>query len=222
MEKTILGEKIEGQGKTQAPCVLITGFEPFGGETVNPSWQAVERLPEQIRGRKVEKLLLPVTYGSSAQKLLEEIRRLEPEMVLCVGQAGGRAAVTVERTGINWAEASLADNDGYTALGETLEASGWDGYFSTLPLNPIVEAIRKKGIPAQISESAGTYVCNQLLYRLLHFLRESDRKILGGFIHIPFSPEQVAEKKGGAPSLPVELSAMALEAAVEATLETAL
>ena len=137
MEKTILGEKIEGQGKTQAPCVLITGFEPFGGETVNPSWQAVERLPEQIRGRKVEKLLLPVTYGSSAQKLLEEIRRLEPEMVLCVGQAGGRAAVTVERTGINWAEASLADNDGYTALGETLEASGWDGYFSTLPLNHI-------------------------------------------------------------------------------------
>lgn len=217
-EETAGGEP-EGKAADPQPVLLVTGFEPFGGESVNPSWQAVELLPETIRGARVRKLCLPVLFGESARLLQEKIEEWEPAAVLCVGQAGGRAVVTVERTGINWAEASIPDNGGYTASGEKLEPEGWDGYFSTLPLGRVVEAVRACGVPAQVSESAGAYVCNQLLYRLLHFLKTTGREIPGGFIHIPYSPEQAAAQKGGVPCLPVELSARALEAALAALLE---
>lgn len=187
--------------------VLITGFEPFGGQSVNPSWEAVSALPERVGQHDLVKLHLPVEYGEAPRRVLEKARELSPQVILCVGQAGGRDAVTPEVIGINLREASIPDNAGVSPAGVPIDPDGPDGIFSTLPVREMVSAIREKGIPAKLSYSAGAYVCNDLMYTLLNHFRGTDIRV--GFVHVPYIPSQ------GSPSLPQAQLTQALAAAIE-------
>ena len=187
--------------------VLITGFEPFGGQSVNPSWEAVSALPERVGQHDLVKLHLPVEYGEAPRQVLEKARELSPQVILCVGQAGGRDAVTPEVIGINLREASIPDNAGVSPAGVPIDPDSPDGIFSTLPVREMVSAIREKGIPAKLSYSAGAYVCNDLMYTLLNHFRGTDIRV--GFVHVPYIPSQ------GSPSLPQEQLTQALAAAIE-------
>ena len=175
--------------------LLITGFEPFGGQTVNPSWEAVAQLPERIGEWTVHKLRIPVEYGEAARLVLEKARELGAEAVLSVGQAGGRGAVTPEVIGINLREAAIADNAGRLCKGEAIEPEGPDGLFSTLPVREMVAAISEKSIPAKLSYSAGAYVCNDVLYTLLRQFEGT--AVRAGFIftHSVFSRSSVASAR---------------------------
>lgn len=188
--------------------ILITGFEPFGGQSVNPSWEAVSSLPEQIGAHRLVKLRLPVEYGEAARRVLEKAKQIPPQAIICVGQAGGRDAVTPEVIGINLREASIPDNAGVSPAGTPIDPDGPDGIFSTLPVREMVAAIRDRGIPARLSYTAGAYVCNDLLYTLLNHFRGTDTRV--GFVHVPYIPSQ------GSPSLPQEQLTQALTAAIEA------
>lgn len=187
--------------------ILITGFEPFGGQSVNPSWEAVFALPERVGEHNLVKLHLPVEYGEAARRVLEKAKEVSPGAILCVGQAGGRDAVTPEVIGINLREASIPDNAGVSPAGVPIDPDGPDGIFSTLPVREMVSAIREKGIPAKLSYSAGAYVCNDLMYTLLNHFRGTDIRV--GFVHVPYIPAQ------GSPSLPQAQLTQALTAAIE-------
>ena len=193
--------------------ILLTAFEPFGGETVNAAWEAVKcvRAPE---GAELIKLCVPTVFGLAGERVLEALRCEEAELVLCVGQAAGRAAVTPERVAINLRDASLPDNSGRQPREEPIDPKGPAAYFSPLPLRAMVEAIRAQGVPAQISNSAGTFVCNDLMYTLLHALSKENAGRRGGFVHVPCLPEQARERGDGTPSLSPEETVRALEAAL--------
>jgi pyroglutamyl-peptidase len=188
--------------------LLITGFAPFGGETVNPSWEAVRRLPDVLGGVVLHKKELPVEFTAAADLVWAETERLRPDAVLCVGQAGGRDAVTPEYVAINLRHARIADNAGNHPQDEPVVLGGPAAYFTTVPVRRMVEAVEKTGVPCACSYTAGTFVCNDLIYSLLHALR--DTEIPAGFIHVPFLPEQ------GSPSLTLEQMVAALTAAVSA------
>ena len=167
--------------------VLITGFMPFGGQTVNPSWEAVSALADTIGGHRLEKLLLPVEYGKAASLTLEMARELSPEVILCVGQAGGRDAVTPEVIGINLREASIPDNAGVSPAGVPIDPSGPDAIMTDLPVGRMVKAVREAGLPARLSLSAGAYVCNDLYYAVMR--GEERLGYCGLFIHVPAESE---------------------------------
>ena len=187
--------------------LLITGFEPFDGQSVNPSWEAVDRLPEQIGEWNIYKLRIPVEYELAPRRVLEKARELQADAVISVGQAGGRNAVTPEVIGINLREAAITDNAGRLCKGEPIDAQGPDGIFSTLPVREMAAAIGEKGIQAKLSYSAGAYVCNDVLYTLLrHF---EGTAVRAGFIHVPFLPGQ------GEPNMALEDIVTALTAAIE-------
>lgn len=198
--------------------VLVTGFEPFGGEPVNAAWEVVQCLTSiDVADATVVVRQLPTVFTASLSALDSAIQDTEPDVVLCVGQAGGRSAVSVERIGVNLDDARIADNEGQQPNQETIVTGGPEGYFSTLPVRKIVEAIREQGIPVEESWSAGTYVCNHVLYGLQHILHRPEwreRGVIGGFIHIPYLPEQSARQRN-APCLPKELVAQALVTAIE-------
>ena len=188
--------------------LLITGFDPFGGESVNPSWLAVSRLPEKIGAYTVHKMEIPTVFGEAAAKVLEKAVEIQPELILCVGQAGGRSAVTPERIAVNIRDARIADNAGNQPQGEFVATDGPAAYFSTIPVVKMAEAIRNAQIPATVSNSAGAFVCNDVLYTLLHHYHGSATR--AGFIHVPYLPEQ------GNPSLSLHQTVAALIAAIEA------
>lgn len=190
--------------------LLITGFDPFGGETINPSWEAVRLLPERIGNCCLTKLEIPTEFSRAARTVLAAAEALEPDAILCVGQAGGRAGVTPEVVGINLREARIPDNAGAQPVNAPVAAAGPAAYFATLPVREMVEALRSAGIPASLSYSAGAFVCNDVLYSVLH--RYSGTRTLAGFIHVPFLPEQAKE---GVASMPLETIAKALEIAIE-------
>jgi pyroglutamyl-peptidase len=192
-----------------AKTLLITGFDPFGGETVNPSWEAVCRLPEQIGAFRLIKQQLPTVYGRAPALAIAKIEEIRPDAIVCVGQAGRRAAVTPEVIGINLREGRIADNDGVLLTDTPIDSDGPAAYFSTLPVRRMVDAIRAADLPAALSYSAGAFVCNDLLYSLLHHFRNTDLPI--GFIHVPFLPEQAGE---GVPSMTLEDIVKALCAAI--------
>ena len=175
--------------------VLITGFDPFGGEKINPAWEAVKALPDNIDGIEVVKLQIPTVFKKSAKKLFENIDSVKPDVVICVGQAGGRYEFSVERVAINIDDGRIPDNDGYQPVDSPVFEDGENAYFSTLPIKAIVEEVKKVGIPSAVSNTAGTYVCNHIMYSLLYYLNKNNLNIKGGFIHVPFIPEQVVEKK---------------------------
>ena len=192
--------------------ILLTGFDPFGGEKINPSYEAVKkvRAPE---GTELIRLEVPTVFGRSVEITTEKIRELRPDAVICVGQAGGRSAVTPERVAINLMDAGIADNAGRIPVDEAIVPGGENALFSTLPVKKITAAIQKAGIPARLSNTAGTFVCNQLLYGVLDFCREHSPETKACFIHLPYLPEQT-EKKPEMPSLPLDRMAAALEAAI--------
>lgn len=202
------------------PTVLLTGFEPFGGECGNPSWDAVQALDgECVASHRVVARCLPVAFGASLDALREAIDELGPALVLCVGQAGGHAQLSLERIAINVDDARIADNDGARPIDEAIAADGPAAYFSDLPIKAMLAALRDAGIPAQVSQTAGTYVCNHVFYGLMHALRDA-AGVRGGFIHIPFSIEQAAAHPG-APSLPITTVSEALRIALRVALTTA-
>ena len=168
--------------------LLITGFEPFGGEKINPSWEAVTRLSSEINGYSLTKLLLPVVFRKASDMIVKAAEKLNPDVIVCIGQAGGRNAITPELVGINLCHASIPDNEGNQPKDELIDVGGETAYFSSLPVRKISEAISTCNIPSAVSYSAGTFVCNEVLYTLLSRFKDSDTKI--GFIHIPYTEEQ--------------------------------
>lgn len=195
--------------------VLITGFDPFGGEKINPAWEAVRELPDNIDGIEVVKLQIPTVFKKSAKKLFENIDSVKPDVVICVGQAGGRYEFSVERVAINVDDGRIPDNDGYQPVDSPVFEDGENAYFSTLPIKAIVEEVKKDGIPAAVSNTAGTYVCNHIMYSLLYYLNKNNLNIKGGFIHVPFIPEQVVEKKN-TPYMELTRITKALEISIKA------
>ena len=191
--------------------LLITGFEPFGGETVNPSWEAVSALPDTVGGVAVHKLRIPTEFGAAADAVLQRADALKPDAVLSVGQAGGRSGVTVEMVAIDLRHARIADNAGHQPQDEPIVPGGPAAYFATVPVRAMVSAVEKAGVPCDASYTAGTFVCNEVLYSLLH--RFAGGPTPAGFIHLPYLPEQAKE---GQPSLPLADMVRALEAAIGA------
>lgn len=179
--------------------VLLTGFEPFAGETVNPSGEIVRRLHGRvIAGHRVEGVVLPCLFGVSVRELRRALRRVRPVVVIALGQAGGRAEVTPERVAINVDDARIADNAGRRPVDRPVARGGPAAYWSTLPVKAIVAALRRRRIPASVSQTAGTFVCNHVFYGLMHALHRQ-RRVRGGFIHVPFLPEQAGRKQPGLP-----------------------
>lgn len=196
--------------------ILVTGFEPFGGESVNPSWMAVERLPDTLNGAEIVKRRLPVVYFRALDILEKEIETLRPDVVVMTGQAGGSDAMRIERVGINLCEAKLPDNDGVQLMGAPIVPEGPNAYFSTFPYREMLAAVEEAGIPVRHSFSAGAYLCNHVLYGALHLAETKFPGLRAGFIHVPFLPEQTEGKPAGTPSLPLEDIARALRLMVEA------
>lgn len=188
--------------------LLITGFDPFGGETVNPAWEAVKKLPDRITDYTLYKLEIPTVFGLAAETVLAKATDFQPDVILCIGQAGGRAAVTPERIAVNIRDARIPDNAGNQPGGEQIAPDGPAAYFATVPVKKMAAAIENAGIAATVSNSAGAFVCNDTLYSLLHHYAHTDVKV--GFIHVPYLPKQ------GQPNMELEVITKALEAAIEA------
>ena len=201
------------------PAILLTGFAPFGGESDNPSWDAVSRLDgDIIGGHRVVAQRLPVEFQASLDVLREALDALSPAVALCVGQAGGRAQLSIERIAINVDDARIPDNAGRSPIDQAIAADGPAAYFATLPIKAMLAELRAAGLPAEISQTAGTYVCNHVFYGLMHALRTRPG-VRGGFVHIPFSPEQAA-RHPGAPSLSIETVVHALRLMLQTALAT--
>lgn len=198
--------------------ILLTGFEPFGGERINPALEAVRMVKDRIGQAEIVKLEVPVVFGKSIRTAEDAILRVKPDAVLCVGQAGGRSEMTVERVAINLDDAGIADNEGFRPVDSIIMTDGAPAYFSTLPVKAMIAAMRKAGIPAAISNSAGTYVCNHLMYGVLYTLDRHLPQATGGFIHVPYVPEQAVHHPG-MPSMSAADIVRGLEAAITAISE---
>jgi pyroglutamyl-peptidase len=191
--------------------LLITGFDPFGGASVNPAREAVMALPDVVGDYALTKLEIPTVFGLAAETVLQAAEALCPDVILCVGQAGGRAAITPEVVAINLREASIPDNAGNQPKNMPVVENAPAAYFSTLPVRAMAEGVKAAGIPCSLSYSAGVFVCNDLLYTLLHHYDGTDTRV--GFVHIPYLPEQAGE---GVASLPLEDAVRGLTAAIQA------
>ena len=199
--------------------VLVTGFAPFGKETVNPSYEAVKLLPDKILDAVIVKAEIPVVFRKSGQILEALVDAERPDLVVLVGQAGGRASMEVERIAINCEDCppDFPDNEGNAPADAPIVPDGPAAYFSTLPIKAMVQRMQQHNIPAQISNSAGTYVCNDLMYHLLHLLHTRYPAVSGGFIHVPYATLQ---RHTALPSMPLEEIAKGLQCAIEAALLT--
>lgn len=200
--------------------ILVTGFEPFGGEPINPALEAVKQLNGKfIAGHQIVTKAVPVVREKSIAAIIENIKAEQPYLVLAIGQAGGRPDITVERVAINMDDFRIEDNEGNQPIDEPIAAAGPTAYWSTLPIKAMVEKMRLGGIPASISNTAGTFVCNHLFYGLMHHLANHGNKIRGGFVHIPYLPEQAA-RNPGQPSMGLDTIVQGLTLALEAALST--
>lgn len=200
--------------------ILVTGFDPFGGEKLNPAYEAVKLLPDKIRGADVIKLEIPTVFTKSVSIVEESIKNRQPDVVLSIGQAGGRMNISIEKVAINLAEARIPDNDGEQPLDQKIRQDGENAYFATIPVKEIVNNIRMHGIPANISYTAGTYVCNSIMYNVLYLTQKKYPNISAGFIHVPFSTEQAAGKPDGTASMSIETISKAIEYAIEVIAES--
>lgn len=199
--------------------VLLTGFEPFNGATINPAWEAVRALEGwQGDGFQVEVRQLPCVFGDAIEDLTAMIDELHPDVVIAVGQAGGRPDISVERVAINVDDASILDNGGQQPVDTAIAADGPAAYFSTLPVKAIVHALRERGLVAGVSQTAGTFVCNHVFYGLMHHASTQPQPIKAGFIHVPFLPEQAAARPDAPPSMALENIIAGVKLAVEVTL----
>lgn len=199
--------------------IVVTGFEPFGGETINPALESVKQLKNwHVDGYQVEVREIPTVFGLSYDRLIQAIEETNPDIVICVGQAGGRPDITVERVAINVNDASIPDNEHNQPVDTPVVEGGPVAYWSTLPLKAMVKDMKESGIPASVSQTAGTFVCNHLFYGLMHYLAHSEKAIRGGFIHIPFLPEQ-AVYHPGKPHMSLETIVQGLKVAIASTVK---
>jgi pyroglutamyl-peptidase len=203
----------------RAPVALVTGFDPFGGEAVNPSQQIVQALDgEVIAGHRVVGATLPTEFAAAPPALEKLLARHRPALVLALGQAGGREGISLERVAINLIDARIPDNAGSQPVDARIADNAANAYFSTLPIKAMLQRLRDAGIPASLSQTAGTFVCNQVFYALMHALRR--RRARGGFLHVPYLPEQAA-RHAGTPSLPPQTMIEAVRLCLDVALTTA-
>lgn len=198
--------------------VLITGFDPFGGENINPALEAVKLLPKNICGAEVIKLEIPTVFRKSLAKIEEAIENHCPDIVISVGQAGGRFGVTPERVAINIDDARIKDNEGNQPLDVSIYEDGAPAYFTNLPIKAMVNEIKEGGLPAAVSNTAGTFVCNHVMYGLLYLVDKKYPNMKAGFIHVPYIPSQVIDKPEK-PSMSIIDISKALELAIKAAVE---
>ncbi|HSN00440.1 MAG TPA: pyroglutamyl-peptidase I [Rudaea sp.] len=205
--------------KKRTPKVLVTGFDPFGGEAVNPSQLIVQALDgEIVAGHRVAGTILPTQFGASLPALDKALARHRPALVLALGQAGGREGISLERVAINLIDARILDNAGAQPVDAPVVENATNAYFSTLPLKAMLQRLRDEGIPASLSQTAGTFVCNQVFFGLMHRLKRR-RSVRGGFVHVPYLPEQAA-RHAGAPSIPLEKMIVAVRLGLDVALTT--
>ena len=190
--------------------LLITGFEPFGGQSINPSWEAVSRLGDRIGEVDVVKIKIPVEFNNGAARVIEKAEEISPDVIICVGEAGGRDKVCLEKVAINIRNASIPDNAGVKATDELIAESGREAFFTTAFDMTVVDAVKDKGIPCAMSYHAGAYVCNDVYYNLLSRYHDTDTKV--GFIHVPRLPQQVT---GDAPCMALDMISDALTTVIE-------
>lgn len=174
--------------------VLITGFDPFGGENINPALEAVKQLPDTIEGAEVIKLEIPTVFRKSLEKIEENIIKHNPDVVISIGQAGGRVGITPERVSVNIDDARIPDNEGNQPIDAPIFKDGDNAYFSTLPIKAMVKEMNDNGIPGSVSNTAGTFVCNHVMYGVLYMAVKKYPNIKSGFIHVPYIPSQAAAK----------------------------
>ena len=198
--------------------ILVTGFDPFGGEKVNPALEAVKSLPSVIHGAEIRWVEIPTVFYKSAEVLEAEIVRYQPDVVLCIGQAGGRASLTPERVAINQDDGRIPDNQGNQPIDTPIRLDGEAAYFSTLPIKAMVQAIKEEGLPASVSNSAGTFVCNHLMYQALYLADKKFPHMRAGFMHIPYMTEQVINKPNTA-SMNLSDIVKGIEAAIGAIVD---
>lgn len=198
--------------------ILISGFDPFGGEKVNPAYEAVKLLPDSIAGAEIVKLEIPTVFHIAAEIIEQKVEEVDPDVILCIGQAGGRYGVTPERVAINVDDARIPDNRGNQPVDQTIREDGPAAYFSSLPVKAMVQKMREAAVPSSVSNSAGTFVCNHIMYQILYMIDKNYSDKTGGFIHCPFIPEQVIDKPNQ-PSMHLKDISRGLEAGIEAIIE---
>ncbi|MCI8659058.1 MAG: pyroglutamyl-peptidase I [Lachnospiraceae bacterium] len=199
--------------------ILLTAFDPFGQESVNPALESIKQIPQQIGDIQIIKLAVPTVFYKSIDTVKAAIQKEQPDAVLCIGQAGGQYDLTPERVAINIDDARMKDNEGNQPIDCPIFPDGAPAYFSTLPIKAMVQKIRAAGIPASVSNSAGTFVCNHLMYGLLHTLASHYPHIRGGFMHVPYAPSQVIHLSSPTPCLGIQDIAAGIEAAILAIAE---
>lgn len=196
--------------------ILVTAFDPFGGESVNPALEAVKKLPSTIEGEDVITVEIPTVFGEAIEVAAKAIDQYQPQAILCVGQAGGRFELTPERVAINLDDARIPDNKGNQPIDKAIAQDGPPAYFATLPIKAMTATIREAGVPAAVSNTAGTFVCNHIMYGVLHHVAaHCPEGTRAGFIHVPFIPEQTVNKPGQ-PSMSLETITTGLTAAIAA------
>ena len=198
--------------------VLVTGFDPFGGESINPAWEAVKVIKDEIAGAEIVKMQIPTVVGKSIAKIHDKMVEINPDIVIAVGQAGGRFGVTPERVAINVTDARIPDNEGNQPIDEPIFADGDAAYFSNLPVKAMVQEIKNAGYPTSLSNTAGTYICNHVMYVTLYYIQKEFPNVRGGFIHVPFAASQVVNKPN-TPSMAIADITAAIEAAIKAAVE---
>lgn len=196
--------------------LLLTAFDPFGGDAINPALEAVKLVADKIGRFDIVKLEVPTVFRKSIDTVAKAIEEEKPDVVLCIGQAGGRFEITPERVAINVDDARIKDNEGNQPIDIKIFEDGENAYFTTLPIKAMVEAIREADLPAAVSNTAGTFVCNHLMYGVLYTLAKKYHHIKGGFTHVPFIPAQVARRTPVAPYMALEDIKRGLEAAIAA------
>ena len=199
--------------------ILVTGFDPFGGASINPAYEAVKKLPDTIKDAEIVKLEIPTVFEKDGIVVKAAIEEYKPDVVLCIGQAGGRSHISVEKVAINLIEARIPDNDGQQPLGQPIYEDGEPAYFATIPVKAMVENVKQHGIPSSVSYTAGTYVCNDIMYRVLYMEAKEYPGMRGGFIHVPYLPEQAIDLPAGTPTMSAESIAQGLEYAIEAIID---
>ena len=194
--------------------ILVTGFDPFGGEPINPAIESVKRLPDNIAGAEIIKLEIPTVRKKSLEKIEKAINEHNPDVILSIGQAGGRFDISIERVGINLDDFRIPDNEGNQIIDEPIFPDGENSYFVKLPVKAMVQNVQKNNIPASVSYTAGTFVCNHVLYGVLYLIEKKYKGKKSGFIHIPFLPQQVVDKRN-TPSMELNTIVKGLTAAIE-------
>lgn len=198
--------------------ILVTGFDPFGDDTINPAIEAVKRLPEEIKGAEIIKLEIPTVFNKSAEVEKRAIEEHQPDYILNIGQAGGRFALTPERVAINEDDARIPDNEGKQPIDEPIKEDGQPAYFSQLPIKAMVTYMKDASVPAEVSNTADTFVCNHIMYHSLYLTNKEYPNIKAGFMHIPFLPEQVTNRPN-TPSMALEDIVRGIEAAIAAIVD---